>query len=183
MLKAEFEAVKKVHDMGFSNIGIMLPFVSKADEVRKAKGFIEEIFKDEYVELGVSAETPACAWIIDDICRLGIDFVSISAEGLAQHTLAVDRESAIAGKHYDELHAAVMSQIAMIISKCKRFHVHSSIYGETCSKPKMAAFLVRQGIDSISAMPEDIAGIRKIVAATEKKLLLDAERRILRIRH
>ena len=40
----------------------------------------------------------------------------------------------------------------------------------------MAKFLVGVGIDSISANPDAVHEIKEVVARTEKKLLLDAER-------
>ncbi|MBU1204281.1 MAG: phosphoenolpyruvate synthase [Nanoarchaeota archaeon] len=179
-LRAEFEAIKKVHEMGLKNVGVMIPLVTRVDEVRKAKEILDDVFDDEYVEFGVMIETPASVWIIEDICKLGIDFVSFGTNDLTQYTLALDRNNDLVQKHYDELHPAVLAEISRVIKICKRYHVQTSICGQAGSKPKMAAFLVRQGIDSISANPDAVNQIRQTVAITEKRLLLDAERRNLR---
>ncbi len=179
-LRAEFEAIKKVHEMGLKNVGVMIPLVTRVDEVKKAKEILDDVFDDEYVEFGVMIETPAAVWIIEDICKLGIDFISFGTNDLTQYTLAIDRNNALVQKHYDELHPAVLSEIARVIKVCKKYHVQTSICGQAGSTPKMAAFLVRQGIDSISANPDAVQQIRHTVAITEKRLLLDAERRNLR---
>jgi pyruvate,water dikinase len=117
---------------------------------------------------------------MEDICKLGIDFVSFGTNDLTQYTLAIDRNNVLVQKHYDELHPAVLAEIARVIKICKKYHVQTSICGQAGSKPKMASFLVRQGIDSISANPDAVNQIRQTVAVTEKRLLLDAERRNLR---
>ena len=179
-LRAEFEAIKKVHEMGLKNVGVMIPLVTRVDEVKKAKEILDDVFEDEYVEFGVMIETPAAVWVIEDICKIGIDFVSFGTNDLTQYTLALDRNNDLVQKHYDELHPAVLAEIAMVIKACKKYHVQTSICGQAGSKPKMAAFLVRQGIDSISANPDAVHQIRETVAITEKRLLLDAERRHLR---
>ncbi len=179
-LRAEFEAIKKVHEMGLKNVGVMIPLVTRVDEVRKAKEILDDVFDDEYVEFGVMVETPAAVWVIEDICKLGIDFVSFGTNDLTQYTLALDRNNDLVQKHYDELHPAILAEISRVIKICKRYHVQTSICGQAGSKPKMAAFLVRQGIDSISANPDAVGQIRETVAITEKRLLLDAERRNLR---
>jgi len=180
MLKAEFEAIKKVHEMGLKNVGVMIPLVTRVDEVKQAKETLEEVFGDEFVEFGIMVETPAVVWIIEDICKLGIDFISFGTNDLTQYTLAIDRNNGLVQKHYDELHPAVLAEIAKVINVCKKYHVQTSICGQAGSQPKMAAFLVRQGIDSISANPDAVHQIRHTVAITEKRLLLDAERRNLR---
>jgi len=179
-LRAEFEAIKRVHEMGMKNVGVMIPLVTRVEEVRKAKEILDDVFEDEYVEFGIMVETPAAVWVIDDICKLGIDFVSFGTNDLTQYTLAIDRNNDLVQKHYDELHPAILAEISRVIKICKRYHVQTSICGQAGSKPKMAAFLVRQGIDSISANPDAVNQIRETVAITEKKLLLDAERRNLR---
>ncbi len=179
-LRAEFEAIKRVHEMGMKNVGVMIPLVTRVEEVRKAKEILDDVFEDEYVEFGIMVETPAAVWVIDDICKLGIDFVSFGTNDLTQYTLAIDRNNDLVQKHYDELHPAILAEISRVIKTCKKYHVQTSICGQAGSKPKMAAFLVRQGIDSISANPDAVQQIRQTVAITEKRLLLDAERRNLR---
>ena len=74
-----FEAVRRVHEAGFKNLGVMLPLVTDVGQVRKAK----KIFKKETgliplkdIEFGIMIETPASVQIIEELCKEGISFVS-----------------------------------------------------------------------------------------------------------
>jgi pyruvate,water dikinase len=178
ILTAEFQAIKELHEAGMKNVGVMLPFVIRVDEVKKAKeimrGLGMEPCKD--IDFGVMIETPASCWVIEDLCREGISFVSFGTNDLTQLTLGIDRNNQRIAKLFDEMHPAVLGELAKVIKTCKKYGVVSSICGQAGSRPEMAEFLVHQGIDSISANADAVHEIRKVVARTEKKLLLDAER-------
>lgn len=179
--KAEFAAIKKLHDQGLTNVGIMIPFVITVDEVRKAKALMREVGLEpcKDVDFGVMCETPASVWVMEDICKEGISFVSFGTNDLTQLTLGVDRNNGHIAKLFDEMHPAVLTEIAHVIQVCKLHGVETSICGQAGSRPEMAAFLVKEGIDSISANPDAVHLIRETVARAEKKLILDAERREL----
>ena len=178
ILKAEFQAIKELHDSGLDNVGIMLPFVIRVDEVKKAKEVMREIGLEpcKDIDFGVMIETPASCWIIEDLCKEGISFVSFGTNDLTQLTLGIDRNNSKIAKLFDEMHPAVLGEIAKVIKTCQKYKVKTSICGQAGSRPEMAEFLVHQGVDSISANADAIHEIRRVVAKTEKKLLLDAER-------
>jgi pyruvate, water dikinase len=178
ILKAEFQAIKELHDEGLDNVGIMLPFIIRVDEVKAAKKVMREVGLEpcKDVDFGVMVETPAACWIIEDLCKEGISFVSFGTNDLTQLTLGIDRNNSRIAKLFDEMHPAVLGELAKVIKVCRRYNVKSSICGQAGSRPEMAEFLVHQGIDSISANADAVHEIRHIVAKTEKKLLLDAER-------
>lgn len=175
ILKAEFNAVKKLQDEGYTNIGVMLPFVINLDEVKKAKQIYTETGLT--VKFGVMVETPAVCWIIEDICKFGIDFVSFGTNDLTQLTLGLDRNNEDLAHLFSELHPAVLGEMKKVIEVCKKYKVETSICGQSGSKPEMAEFLVKTGIDSISVNPDAVNTIREVVARTERKLLLDFARR------
>ena len=172
ILKAEFLAVKKLHEQGLKNVGIMLPFVIHADEVRQAKQLCREVGLEprKDVAFGVMLETPAACLVIEELCKEGIDFVSFGTNDLTQLTLGIDRNNQRIQKQFDELHPAVLSLIGHSIDVCRRHKVETSICGQAGSKPAMAEFLVRHGIDSISANPDAVHTIRRVVADVEKKI-------------
>ncbi|MBI2125577.1 phosphoenolpyruvate synthase [Candidatus Woesearchaeota archaeon] len=179
ILQAEFQAVKELHDEGFDTVGIMLPFVIRVDELRRAKEIMREVgiepVKD--IDFGVMIETPAACWIIEDLCKEGISFVSFGTNDLTQLTLGIDRNNERIAHLFSEMHPAVLGEIAKVIQVCKKYKVKTSICGQAGSKMEMAEFLVKQGIDSISANTDVVDEIRQVVARAEKKLLLDAERK------
>src|SRR3989344_1897385 len=181
ILKAEFRAIKRLHDEGFKNLGVMIPFVISVDEIKRSKKIMEEVglepLKD--IEFGVMCETPACVWIIEDLCNEGISFVSFGTNDLTQTTLGIDRNNERLQKWYNELHPAVLRSIEHVIKACKKYNVITSICGQAGSNPKMAEELVRFGIDSISANIDAVGLIRNTVSNIEKKMLLDAARKRL----
>jgi pyruvate,water dikinase len=150
----------------------MIPFVIRTREIRKAKEILRSIGLEPQkdIEFGVMIETPASCWIIEDICKEGIDFISFGTNDLTQLTLGIDRNNERIQKLYDEMHAAVLGQIAMVIKICKKYNVETSICGQAGSRPEMAKFLVKQGIDSISANADAVQDIREIVAKVEKDI-------------
>ena len=172
ILQAEFRAIKKLHEQGHRNVGIMIPFVIHPDEVRKAKELCRNIGLEPQkdVAFGVMLETPAACLVIDDICKEGIDFVSFGTNDLTQLSLGVDRNNHRIQKHYNELHPAVLSLIGHAIDVCRKHNVETSICGQAGSKEAMAEFLVRHGVDSISANPDAVHKVREVVAAVEKKV-------------
>lgn len=178
ILKAEFQAIRELHYAGMKNVGVMLPFVIRTEEVQKAKEIMRELGLEpgKNIDFGVMIETPASCWIIEDLCREGISFVSFGTNDLTQLTLGIDRNNQRIQKLFDEMHPGVLGELAKVIKVCKRFGVKTSICGQAGSRPEMAEFLVHQGIDSISANADAVDKIRKTVARTERKLLLDRER-------
>lgn len=178
ILKAEFKAVKILHDKGYKKIGVMLPFLISLEELQKSKEIMREIglepLKD--IDFGVMIETPASVWIIEDLCKDGISFISFGTNDLTQTTLGVDRNNEEIQKLYNESHPAVLRSIKHVIETCKKYKVQTSICGQAGSKPEMAEFLVKCGIDSISVNVDAITKIRRTVAQIEKKLLLDQAR-------
>jgi pyruvate, water dikinase len=172
ILKAEFTAIRELHYEGHKNVGVMLPFVIRVEEIKKAKEMMKEVGLEpcKAVDFGVMIETPASCWIIEDICKEGISFVSFGTNDLTQLTLGLDRNNQRIAKLFDELHPAVLNEIAKVIKVCRRYRVKTSICGQAGSKPEMAKFLVHQGVNSISANADAVDEIRQVVSDTEKSV-------------
>ncbi|MCD6559388.1 MAG: phosphoenolpyruvate synthase [Palaeococcus sp.] len=182
LLRTEFKAIKRLVDEGFTNIGVMLPLVSHVEQLREAKRIAREVGLEPQkdIEFGVMIEVPAAALIIEELAKEGIDFISFGTNDLTQYTLAVDRNNELVAKLYDETHPAVMKLIEYVIEVSKKYGFETSICGQAGSDPKMARKLVRLGIDSISANPDAVELIRKVVYQEEQKMMLEAARRALR---
>lgn len=178
LLKTEFEAIKKVHEKGLTNVGVMLSMVSHLEQVEKSKEILKEVGLEplENIEFGVMIETPGAVHIIEEICKEGIDFISFGTNDLTQFTLGVDRNNEHIQYLFDEMHPAVLRQIQHVIKVCREYNVETSICGQAGSDPEMAEFLVKAGIDSISANIDAVGKIRNTVAKIERKMLLDQAR-------
>ena len=181
--RLEVQAIKKVRDeMGLTNVWVMAPFVRTLWEAEK---FIK-LLAEEGLESGrdfkvwAMAEVPSIIFLAEEFARY-FDGFSIGSNDLTQLTLGTDRDSAILPKidkrYFDERDPAVRTAIAMLIEKA-----HNSPYGyrtvSICGQapsvyPEFAAFLVRQGIDSISVNPDVVVRTRELVAAVERRILLE----------
>ncbi|WP_458453625.1 phosphoenolpyruvate synthase [Methanobrevibacter sp.] len=181
ILKCEFKAIKKLHEKGYTNIGIMIPLSQNPEELKQAKALCSSIGFEPHkdVDFGMMVEIPAAAIMIDEYIKIGLDFVSLGTNDLTQYTLAVDRNNEFVAKHYSEEHPAVMKLIERTIRKCAEAGVKCSICGQAGSVPHIVEKLVEFGITSVSSNTDAIADVRKTVARAEQKIILDAARKRL----
>ncbi len=181
ILLAEFKAIKKLHEQGYTNIGIMLPLVQHPDELRQAKKIARQagLKPQKNIEFGIMVETPAAALTIEDFIAEGIDFVSFGTNDLTQYTLAIDRNNENVADLYSESHPAVLKLIERVIIECNKAGVKTSICGQAGSMPAIVEKLVELGITSVSANTDAVATVRETVARVEQKLLLKAARKLM----
>jgi pyruvate,water dikinase len=124
-------------------------------------------------------ETPGAALTIEDFIEEGIDFVSFGTNDLTQYTLAIDRNNEHVAGLYSERHPAIMKLISMVIKECNKAGVKTSICGQAGSMPDIVEQLVELGITSVSANTDAVATVREVVARVEKKLVLNAARKLV----
>ncbi|MEF8841461.1 MAG: phosphoenolpyruvate synthase [Haloarculaceae archaeon] len=173
----ELEAFRRLYDMGYDNVEVMLPLVNDAEDVIRARALMEEAGVDpEKRSWGVMVETPASALGIEGMAEAGIDFASFGTNDLTQYTLAVDRNNGNVADRFDELHPAVLDLIETVIATCREHGVATSICGQAGSKPRMVRFLVNEGVSSISANIDAVRDVQHEVKRVEQKLLLDSVR-------
>jgi pyruvate,water dikinase len=175
--RLEVRAFKKLHEMGLTNVGIMLPMVQHVRELQAAKVImIDEGLDLEKIDVGIMVETPGAALTIEDFIDEGLDFVSFGTNDLTQYTLAVDRNNENVAGLFTELHPAILKQIEYVVERCNEAGVKTSICGQAGSYPEMAKRLVEIGITSISANIDAVAVVRETVARAEKIMVLRALR-------
>ncbi|MDE1813529.1 MAG: phosphoenolpyruvate synthase [Thaumarchaeota archaeon] len=169
ILKAEFEAIKRMRAGGLDNIHVMIPFVITVNEFRKAREIANEIGMGNNFNLGIMVETPACALDIEEFCKEGIDFASFGTNDLTMLTLGVDRNNAKIAKLHSEFHPSVLHMLQHVIDICNKYNIESSICGEAGSNPEMVKLLVKQGIRSVSCNMDAVYKIREAVSLIEKE--------------
>jgi pyruvate,water dikinase len=172
--RLECEAIKKVRNkMGLTNVKVMIPFCRTVEEGRKVikvmsdNGLDRDI--DNTLEIYVMAEIPSNVLDAEEFARL-FDGFSIGSNDLTQLTLGIDRDSAIISNLFSEQNTNVKQLISMVIHKAKEEGVKIGLCGQAPSDfPEFAAFLVEEGIDSISFNPDAILkGIENIRKAELK---------------
>jgi pyruvate, water dikinase len=169
----ECRAMKRVREeIGMDNVVLMIPFcrtLKEADRVLKV--LAENGLKrgENGLEIYVMAEIPANVILAEQFAER-FDGFSIGSNDLTQLVLGVDRDSNILAELFDERDEAVQGMIADLIARAHRVSAKVGICGQAPSDyPEFAAFLVQQGIDSISLNPDSVLKIKQIVAEAEKK--------------
>jgi len=176
--RLQVEAFKRLWAAGYDNLGVMFPMVNHPREFIQARAMMKGWGVDvENATLGIMIEIPSSAVLVEDFIKAGIRFASFGTNDLIQYTLAIDRNNENVADMYEPEHPAVLRLIDYAIKACREHGVECSICGQAGSDPKMAAWLVGQGISSVSANIDAIPRIREAVARKERQILLDAARR------
>ena len=169
LLKAEFEAIRRMRKGGLDNIHVMLPFVISVDEFKRAREIADEMEMGVSFKLGIMVETPACALSIEEFCKQRIGFASFGTNDLTMLTLGVDRNNARIARLHSEFHPSVLQMLYHVIDTCNKYGIESSICGEAGSNPEMAELLVKHGIRSVSCNMDAVSRIRQAVLSAEKE--------------
>ncbi len=169
----ECQALKRVRDeMGLTNVKIMVPFCRTVEEGKKViKAMADNGLKrgQNGLELYVMCEIPSNVVLADQFSKI-FDGFSIGSNDLTQLTLGLDRDSGIIAHVGNEKNDAVKRMVADVIKTAKKYKRDIGICGQAPSDfPEFAAFLVRQGIDSISLNPDTVLSTTIAIAKAEKQ--------------
>jgi pyruvate,water dikinase len=179
--KLELKAIKKVRDeMGLKNVMVMLPFVRTTDELKKITAMMSEIGleRNRDFKLYLMAEIPCNIFMAPEFAEY-CDGFSIGSNDLTQLTMGADRDSDVLGKmgYFDERSEAIKRAIQMLIMEAHKKGRTVGICGQAPSVyPEFTEFLVKAGIDSISLNPDTVMDTINLVAAVERRTLLEAGR-------
>ena len=176
----EMRAVRHVWEAGHENFHVMLPFVRTASELERCRALVAEsgLLARRNLELWIMAEVPSVLFNLRRYARLGIAGISIGSNDLTQLMLGVDRDSEVLAKTFDERDPAVVDYLSELIPRARELGLRTSICGQAPSvHPEYAELLVRLGIESISVSVDAVDRTRRLIAAAERRVLLEAARR------
>ncbi|WP_166425514.1 phosphoenolpyruvate synthase [Paraglaciecola sp. 20A4] len=156
----ECEAIKRVrNDMDLTNVEIMIPFVRTLEEGRKVIELLAEqglVQGENGLRVIMMCELPSNALLADQFLDI-FDGFSIGSNDLTQLTLGLDRDSGVIAHLFDERDPAVKVLLAMAIQAAKKRGKYVGICGQGPSDHEdLAAWLVEQGIDSVSLNPDSV---------------------------
>jgi pyruvate,water dikinase len=85
------------------------------------------------------------------------DGFSIGSNDLTQLALGVDRDSSLVAESFDERDPAVKALLRMAIQACRKTEKYVGICGQGPSDhPDLAAWLVKEGIGTLSLNPDAV---------------------------
>ncbi|EKE86979.1 phosphoenolpyruvate synthase [Idiomarina xiamenensis] len=156
----ECEAIKRVrNDMGLTNIEVMIPFVRTLEEGRRVIELLREqglVQGENGLRVIMMCELPSNALLADQFLDI-FDGFSIGSNDLTQLTLGLDRDSGVIAHLFDERNEAVKAMLSMAIQAAKKRGKYVGICGQGPSDhADFAAWLVEQGIDSVSLNPDTV---------------------------
>ena len=168
----ELEAIKKIWDMGYTNLHLMIPFVRVPWEIIQIKEIVKKsgLLNYQGFRLLIMVEVPYCALNLEEFIKVGISGVSIGTNDLTMMLLGVDRDNQEVANVYDERNPAIVQVLEYIVSTATKYGITSSICGQAASDyPDIVERLVKAGITSVSVNPDAVDRTRELIYHIEKK--------------
>ncbi|MDH3335120.1 MAG: phosphoenolpyruvate--protein phosphotransferase [Rhodospirillaceae bacterium] len=188
LLETQFAAILRASALG--PIRILLPMVSTAREVKKAREILKKVttslkrkkiaMAKKLPPLGVMIEVPSAALTADALVSV-CDFFAIGSNDLTQYTLAIDRTDERVAKLYNPLHPSILRLIEMSVGAALRGRIPISICGEIAGDTRFTALLLGLGVRELSMSAHTIPAVKQRVreidlsAATERASAIMAQ--------
>lgn len=169
----ELQAIKKVRELGYKNINLMIPFIRTPRELVQIREILQyhDLLNLPSFKLWIMVEVPATAIMLEEFIKIGIDGVSIGTNDLTMLLLGVDRDNQEIAHIYDERNPAVLYMLEKIVKTAAKHGITCSVCGQAPSDyPEMVEKLVEWGVTSLSLNPDAVDATRKQIYDIEKRL-------------
>lgn len=172
-LKNQIEAIYRVSRKDKGKVKILIPMVSRIEEIRSVKKMMDQVKEellrenipfDETIPLGVMVEVPSIALMAEHVAK-HVDFFSIGTNDLTQYTLAVDRGNEKISHLFDSFHPSIWKLIKMTKDAADKHNIPVTICGEMASKPEAAACLLGLGINDLSMNTGSIPAVKSVLCS------------------
>jgi phosphoenolpyruvate-protein phosphotransferase (PTS system enzyme I) len=186
LFKRQVRAILRAASHG--QLRMLLPFVSRIEEVREARRLIAEVHAElaaggvlvPPVPIGVMIEVPSAALTADLLAR-EVDFLAIGTNDLIQYALAVDRTDERVSELYQPLHPGLLRLLRLVRRAAARHQKPLSVCGEMASDPALLALLIGLGLTEFSMTANAIPAARQLVASSRADELTAVARRVLHL--
>jgi pyruvate,water dikinase len=159
--------------LGFTNVIVMVPFCrtpAEADRVLEVMALNGLVRGVHGLKVYMMCEIPSNVILADEFATR-FDGFSIGSNDLTQLVLGVDRDSEDLASLFDERDDAVKWMISEAIRVAHETGIPIGLCGQGPSDhADFAAFLVREGIDSISLNPDSFFSTVGVIAEAEQAL-------------
>lgn len=173
LLKNQLEAIYRVSGKYKGKVKILIPMVSKMEEIRTVKEVANEVKNnlvrrdiavDDQLQIGVMVEVPSIALMSEHVAK-HVDFFSIGTNDLTQYTLAVDRGNEKISHLFDSFHPAIWKLIKITKESADKQNIPVAVCGEMASKPEAAACLLGLGIHDLSMNTGSIPAVKSVLCS------------------
>jgi len=168
----ELQAIKKIWDMGYTNLHLMIPFVRVPWEIIQIKELVRKSGLLDYkgFRLLIMVEVPYCALNLEEFILKSLPVQGVN--DLTMMLLGVDRDNQEVANVYDERNPMIIQVLEYIVSTAAKHGITSSICGQAASDyPDIVERLVKAGITSVSVNPDAVDRTRELIYHIEKKHL------------
>ena len=153
------------------NLWLMFPMVGSLEDVRRAKGFVEQARRQlagrgeraGEVKLGAMIEVPSAALMAPELAR-EVDFASIGTNDLCQYLTAADRMNPAVAPYYQSWHPALFRLIGMVARAFEQAGRPLCVCGELGGDALAAPALVGLGLRKLSMSASSLARVKKALA-------------------
>ncbi|PIZ95043.1 MAG: hypothetical protein COX81_01960 [Candidatus Magasanikbacteria bacterium CG_4_10_14_0_2_um_filter_37_12] len=171
LLSVDFQAIKKVLDAGYNNIGIIFPMVRDVSEYILVKEALlgHGIKPHVDIKVGSMFETPVAAMQIEDFVKSGLDLAFVGINDITQYTLAADRTNPNMQQVYNPANTAVLNLVYNVLETCKYNNIETTTSFLSPLK-KVLPELLSRGLVSFTLQADRINEIAELVFEAEKKV-------------
>jgi phosphotransferase system enzyme I (PtsP) len=149
---------------------IMLPMVSRLEQIEEAKALIHrahrEVVEEGYAVrtplIGVMIEVPAAIYLTREIARI-VDFLAVGSNDLTQYMLAVDRNNPRVADLFEEVHPSMLIALRQIAKDCHMEDKPIGICGELAGTPEGAVLCVGMGYDVLSMNAANLPRVKWVI--------------------
>ena len=160
---------------------IMIPMVTTVAEIKQVRQLAEGISQKTGLPLpkiGTMIETPS-AMLMADVLAKYCDFFSIGTNDLIHYLMAIDRNNLHVGYLNEALHPAVVRSLKRIIDSAHREGIGVSVCGELAADPYGLALLLGMGVDTLSASPRFVPGMKHMIRRLDAQTCMDMAHSVL----
>ena len=186
---SQVRAMIKANDGLEGILRIMLPMVSRLEQVEDAKALIHRAYREVVEEgynvkmpmIGVMIEVPGAIYLVREFARM-VDFVAVGSNDLTQYMLAVDRNNPRVADLFEEVHPSMLHAMREIAKACHAEGKPVGICGELAGTPEGAVLCVGMGYDVLSMNAAKLPRVKWVIRRVS---LIDCRRilaRALRMR-
>ncbi|WP_203217829.1 phosphoenolpyruvate--protein phosphotransferase [Nocardia terpenica] len=142
-------------------VSVMFPMVTTVDEVRAARGILDEVIPHGVsLDVGIMVEVPAAA-AKTTVLAEHVDFFSIGTNDLTQYAAAVERGNDTVAPLADPLDPGVLRLIDLVCRGAGATPV--AVCGELAADPLAIPLLLGMGVTELSVAPPAVAATKAAV--------------------